>query len=142
MATTAELGEARAGATVAYVIEVIEKYQSMPFSYGVDCCAFAGECVESLIGVNPMEGFSYDDEKSANALISRYGDLYAAMVYRLGPPDDRLADDSVCCVRMENGQYIAGVIWRGRAIVRTPGNIMDWPLESVEHSWEIRCLKL
>ena len=109
------------------IIDVIHKYQSLPFSYdGADCCQFVADCVEAVTGVNPAEDFHYKNETEANELIGCYGslrELIDSTFIRVLRPSDG------CITVCENaGRQVAGVVYRGRIIVRTETGITDFAL--------------
>ena len=114
---------------------VIAKYLGVPFSYGLDCCAFAGDCVEAITGDNPMRQFDYEDEDSANELIESLGGLEAAITHVLGEPYDDFKDGDVCLIEMINGQQAAGIAYNGRVVVRAKNDLMDLPKEAAKKVW-------
>ena len=117
------------------MIEVIKKYAGLPFRYGQDCCQFAGECVEAITGKNPMLGFLYDDEKSAYDIIHSYGDLEGAALSLLGDPYTGHKDGDVCLLEIK-GRQLIGIIFNGRAVVRTEQTgLMDLPINRAKLIW-------
>jgi hypothetical protein len=118
------------------VREVIDKYSAIPFSYGLDCCQFVGECVESVTGKNPATNFLYSGEAEAMALIQSYGSLDALVTSVFGKPYDGQKDGDITVHNQSDGTQIAGVVYRGRSIVRTKAGLMDWPIDSTIGVWK------
>ena len=114
---------------------VIDKYSGLPFRYGLDCCQFAGECVESLTGKNPMDALTYSTEREANKIIESFGGLENAMRHFLGEPYDGHKDGDVCIMDNNAGQMISAVIYRGRIVARVPGGLMDYPITRALRIW-------
>ena len=118
---------------------VMLEWSEKPFSYGEDCCQFAAAVVEAITGHNPMRSFVYESERQALRVIARYGGLRQAIIATLGSPipvaDAR--DGDVLLVDSTSGPA-AAVCFKGRAIVRTPNGIMDWPLETASDAWKTR----
>ena len=111
--------------------EVVADFSSKDFDYGVaDCCQFAGEMVRSVTGANPMDRFTYETEGEAQNIIKRHGSLNAAMREVLGKPICApYKTGDVVVYQMTNGEQIAGVIFKGRAVVKTKKSLTDWPLD-------------
>jgi hypothetical protein len=118
------------------MIEVIHRYQSEPFKYGKDCCQFVGDCVEAVTGKNPTKGFEYRNKREALRLIASYGSLLDLFVAHLGKPYDGHKDGDICIRLQPDGEYIAGVVYRNRMLVRTENGVTDWPLEYALAVWE------
>jgi len=114
---------------------VIDKYAALPFEYGLDCCQFAGECVESITGHNPMDSLSYSNEQEAHGVIESFGGLENAMCHFLGEPYDGIKDGDVCIMDDNKGNKIAAVIYRGRIVARVGGGLMDYPTGRAEKVW-------
>jgi len=119
----------------AEVRAVIDRYAGLPFRWGLDCCQFAGECMAAVGGHNPMDGLNYDDEASAQALIDRHGGMRAALLAVFGEPYDGCKNGDVLYVS-RCGVEMAGVVYRGRCVVRTQQGLMDWPIEWASLVWE------
>ena len=120
---------------VSVMIKVIQKYTGIPFSYGLDCCQFVGECVESITGKNPMDGFEYSNEAEAYEVIGKYGKLEDAMRATLGEPYDGYKDGDICLLEMKDGQQLAGVVFQGRVVVRAKRDLMDLPASAAKIVW-------
>jgi len=118
------------------MIEVIHRYHAEPFRYGRDCCTFVGECVEAVTGRNPTADFHYSNRREAARLIASYGSLYALFLHHLGEPYDGHKDGDIAMRLQTNGEYIAGVVYRDRMIVRTETGVTDWPLDYAIAIWE------
>ena len=115
--------------------DVIRKYVDMPFEYGNDCCAFVGECVESITGDNPMNVFNYQTEAEAAALLGVYGGLERAITATLGQPYDDIKDGDVCLINSNDGRHAAGIVFQGRIVARVANGLMDYPLERALRVW-------
>lgn len=116
---------------------ILEKYQSMPFSYGSDCCTFAGECREAITGTNPMDDIHYDGERGARQLLDAEGGLRLAMHHYLGEPDGVVETGST--VLCDNGHVrLAGVVWKDSVIVRAQSGLTQWPLRYIVEAWSCR----
>ena len=113
--------------------EVVDDFSSKNFDYGgTDCCQFAGEMVRALTGSNPMDRFAYETEADAQKLIKSFGSLNLAVQHVLGKPVCApYKTGDVCVYQMTNGEQIAGVIFKGRAVVKTKTGLTDWPLDCV-----------
>jgi len=116
--------------------EVIDKFAGLPFRYGLDCCTFAGECVESVTGTNPMDVLLYEGKSEADAIIKRYGGLEGAMRHILGEPYDGHKDGDVCLIDANDGTHAAAVIYLGRVVARVKGGLMDYPLSRALMVWK------
>jgi len=115
--------------------EVIQKYDSLPFSYdGADCCRFVGEYIEAVTGENPASDFLYSTEGEAESHIARYGSLYGLFRHVLGEPDAGVTEPAVALTECQ-GREIAGVIYKGRLVVKTPKRVTDWPVERAKAVW-------
>lgn len=116
--------------------EVIDKYASMPFSYGADCCQFAAECFETQTGENPIADLSYRTKRQAYVLIKQYGGLEAAVTHFLGEPSSgAVKDGDLCLISANDGSDAIGVIYRGRIVARVKDGLMDYPLERAKVTW-------
>lgn len=114
---------------------VIDKYAELPFRYGLDCCQFAGECVESLTGKNPMDALTYSNEREAYKIIKSFGGLEAAMRHFLGEPYDSHKDGDVCIMDNNEGRELAAVIYRDRVVARVENGLMDYPISRATLIW-------
>lgn len=120
------------------VRSVIDAWSSKPFSYGEDCCQFVGACIESITGENPAKQFTYSTESEAREIISAHSDLYGLFSSLFGEPaSGPFQDGDVTVHDMTNNEQIAGVIYRGRAVVRTRTGLVDWPIESAKAVWSV-----
>ena len=119
------------------VFKVIREWADTPFSYGKDCCQFAGAVVESVAGYNPMSTFDYSNENEANAAIAAHGSLRDAVTATLGQPSNPPYKTGDVTLQYTDGQQIIGVVVDGRSIVRTKQGITDWPLDRVVCVWSI-----
>ena len=116
--------------------EVIDEWAERPFSYGQDCCQFAGAVIEAITGRNPMDRFTYRNEAEALAIIAEHGSLFDAMQATLGEPyDGPFKDGDVTVHNMLNGQQIAGAVYCGESIVKTKTSVMNWPIEWAKAVW-------
>lgn len=119
---------------------LLQEWSNRPFSYGYDCCQFAGAVLQNVNGSNPMEVFNYVDEIGALAAIGKYGNLVDATTAILGEPLDNESTieeyDVVACL-MEDGEWIIGIVIGERVAVKTKVSIMDWPLEYIRHRWRV-----
>ncbi len=118
--------------------KVIEKYQSLPFVWGTsDCCTFVAECIEERTGSNPMAHLQYSSEEEANALIHKHSGLHGMIQSLLGKP--RMLDEKPqhgdCVLTMGGGQFMAGIVYRDRVVVRTKKGVTDWPLHFALRAW-------
>jgi hypothetical protein len=123
----------------AKVFKVIREWADTPFSYGKDCCQFAGAVVEITAGYNPMTAFDYADEAEADAAIATYGTLQDAVTAHLGepaPPPYKTGDVTLH-VQKPSGEQIVGVVIDDRSVVRTKQGITDWPLERAVCVWSV-----
>lgn len=119
--------------------EVVKQWADRPFAYGADCCQFAGEMVEAMHGWNPMNAFSYADEGSANRIIAEYGSLEAAITATLGEAHREPVEGDVVVVDLKDGSQIAGVVFRGRVVVRAkPRGLIRWPRAYARRAWTCR----
>ena len=114
---------------------VIDKWASIPFEYGADCCQFVGECVEAQTGNNPMAAFKYASQDEAYEIINGYGGLTNAITATMGDPVKEIREGYVCVADSPLGE-IAGVVYRGHMIVRTEHSITDWPITRAKHFWK------
>jgi len=119
-------------------MQVVQKWASTPFTYGADCCQFAGEMVEAIHGWNPMLAFDYASEASAAKIIESHGSLERAIEATLGPGHEEPAEGDVVVVDQTDGSQIAGVVFKGRIAVRTFQGITDWPVEYARRAWSCR----
>jgi len=121
--------------------DVIQKYDSLPFSYdGADCCRFVGEYIKAVTGENPAALFDYSTEGEAYSLIGSYGSLYALFRDVLGEPDAGVTEPAVALTECL-GREMAGVIYKGRLVVKTQKRVTDWPVSRVKHVWGLECRK-
>ena len=99
--------------------DVIQEWAGVPFEYGLDCCTFAGELIQSVRGYNPMDRFSYANEAEALALIEQHGGLEQAITSVFGDPIpvEEATDGDAVIIDTEKGP-VAGVTVAGRIIVR------------------------
>jgi len=122
---------------------VVHEWSDKPFSYGLfDCCQFAAAVVEEQTGKNPMNAFSYDSKFGAYRIIRSYGSLKAAMLKVLGKPiavDDAKHGD-VLLIEAD-GQQLAGVVYLGRAVVRSRNGLIDMEQSSASAAWSVSCHK-
>ena len=114
---------------------VIDKYAGLPFRYGQDCCQFVGECIEAMVGKNPIEDLIYSDEREAYAIIDRFGDLEGAMRHFLGEPYDGHKDGDACLMDNNRGRLAGAVIWRNEVIGRVENGLMNYPLDRALIVW-------
>ncbi len=129
------------------VHSVINRWAKVPFSYGADCCQFAGEVIQEITGRNPMDQIAeYGSEREADAVIQSYGGLRAAVTATLGEPiavaqardgDPLLVDLRTFHPRMADliGDEMIGVYWKSRIVVRTTRGITDWPTAWAICAW-------
>lgn len=120
------------------IMRIIRRYENVPFKYGVDCCAFVGDCVEELTGNNPMCNFSYDDEDTAYQIIDSFGtleDAISATLQRL--PYDGLKTGDICVIDSGDGRQAAGIIYGDRIVARVKTGLMDYPLSRALAIWEM-----
>lgn len=115
--------------------DVIDAWSKRPFRYGADCCTFVGDVVESITGENPMARFEYGNKREAYAIIDGYGSLEAAAGAVFGQPVSDSRDGDVCVFLQANGTEVAGVVYQGRIVARTPSGIMDYPLSWAKRFW-------
>ena len=115
--------------------KVIDKYASLPFTYGTDCCQFAADVIEHFTGNNPIADLVYTDERSAYRIIRGFGGLGAALRHYLGEPYDGHKDGDVCLIDANDGRDAAAVIYRDRVVARVEGGLMDYPLERAKLVW-------
>jgi len=115
--------------------DVLIKYSNLPFQYGEDCCTFAGECVESMTGSNPMDRFDYKNKRQAYRIINNFGSLEGAMIDALGQPYGGMKDGDVCLLSANDGTDAAGVIYHDRVVARTESGLMDFPLDRAKKVW-------
>ena len=118
------------------MLDVIRKYDRTPFSYGLDCCQFVGDCLESITGNNPMNGFAYKNKREAYRIIKSYGSLEKAITATLGEPYDGIKDGDVCTISANDGTEAAGIVFNNRIIARVEDGVMDYPLERALRVWE------
>lgn len=115
------------------MMEVFDRYILRPFVYGEsDCCQFAAACIEHQTGENPARGIEYSNEEQARALIRAHGGLCGLVSHFLGDPVEVPQDGYIALVRRPT---LLGVVYRGRIVARTPGDINDIPLERAERFW-------
>ena len=114
---------------------VISKYAGLPFSYGSDCCAFAGECVKSITGENPMDALSYTNEREAHKIIKSFGGMENAVSHFLGEPYDGHKDGDVCIMDDNKGNKVVAVIYLDRVVARVESGLMDYPISRAEKVW-------
>lgn len=119
------------------MMEVVRKYDGLPFRYGLDCCQFVGECLESLNGHNPMIAFNYRDRREADKIINSYGSLLDAVTATLGEPTGTGADGDVALFDQPDGSQIVGIVHRGRVLVRAPAGLVMWDVGAASALWSI-----
>lgn len=120
--------------------DLLFEWSSRPFSYGFDCCQFAGAVLKHVNGSNPMDVFDYTNELGAAKAIAKYGNLVDATTAILGDPidnDSPIEEYDVAACLMESGEWIIGIVIDDRVAVKTKVSIMDWPLEYIEVRWRI-----
>lgn len=80
---------------------VVDGSRETVFAWGRhDCAKFAGRCVEAVTGVNPMDGFSYDNPILARVYIGRDGVKIVAMA-------DQTLGEGYPAVRAHRGDVVA-----------------------------------
>jgi len=124
------------------IFKVIREWADTPFSYGKDCCQFAGAVVECVAGYNPMSTFDYTNEDEAKAAIAAHGSLQDAVTATLGEPSQppyKTGDVTLHYVVYNNGdnEQAVGVVVDGRSVVRTKTGITDWPLDRANCVWSV-----
>ena len=119
------------------VFKVIREWASTPFSYGKDCCQFAGAVVECVAGYNPMSTFDYTNEDEAKAAIAAHGSLQDAVTAILGEPSDPPYKTGDVTLHEYNGEQIVGSVIDGESVVRTKQSITNWPLDSAICVWSV-----
>jgi len=116
------------------------EWSRRPFSYGYDCCQFAGAVLEHVKGYNPMDVFDYSNEVGAAKAIAKYGNLVDATTAILGAPLPKECPieeyDVVACLQ-EDGTWLVGIVIGDRVAVKTKASIMDWPLEYIGYRWRV-----
>jgi len=121
------------------VLDIIKKYSSIPFEYGLtDCCRFVGECVEAVTGNNIAGRFGYSNEREAYDLIASYGSLENLMTAELGKGIQGAyepKDGDVALCKSTSGIELAAVVYRGVLLVLTKTGVMDWPLSRAYKVW-------
>lgn len=118
-------------------MDAIAKWSTMPFDYdGHDCCAFVGECLQELNGVNPMRALSYSGEREAMRIIQHHGGLDAAITHVLGvhPHDKEPLTGDVATV-MSSGRLIAGIVYVDRIVMHSCDTVVDVGLERGVNFW-------
>ena len=118
------------------MLRAFENYDR-PFEYGTfDCCQFVSACVNEMKGKNPMSIFDYENEAEAYKIINRFGSLIEAIDDTLGADarTDDPQDGDVSVHDSPLGQ-LAGIVYRGRCVVKTKSGIMDWPLQTAVAFW-------
>ena len=117
---------------------IFQKYESMPFDYGIaDCCQFVGECVESMRGYNPVKPFEYDTEGEANELIGSYGNLRSLVTETMGKPcafADR-RDGDIAIYEQTDGSQILGVVDGDEVVLRSMKGLVRWPIRHASAIW-------
>lgn len=127
---------------------VIQEWSDKPFTWGCDCCQFAAAVVEDLTGHNPMRELRYSTESEAREIIDRHGGLAHAMQAVLGDSIavENASDGAVLLINLQDnaphlartaGPAMAGVLWKGQAIVRTAKTVMAWPLAWADRAWQV-----
>lgn len=111
---------------------IIQQYANLPFRYGLDCCAFVADCIEANTG--KQLNFEYDTEEGAQAILDRFGSLEAAITDRLGKPYFGFEDGFVALVKTR-AQEVAGIIYRGRILLRVQSGLNDLPVHRAYKVW-------
>jgi len=123
------------------IFKIIREWSDTPFSYGKDCCQFAGAVVECVAGYNPMSTFNYTNEDEAKAAIAAHGTLQDAVTAILGEssqPPYKTGDVTLHYTHNELGnEQVVGVVIDGRSVVRTKTGITDWPLDRAICVWSV-----
>ena len=112
--------------------DVIRKYADLPFRYGLDCCAFVAECIE--VNTGKRVNFEYETEEQAQSILDRFGSLEAAITDRLGKPYFGFEDGFVALVKTR-AQEVAGIVYRGRVLVRVATGLNDLPAHRAYKVW-------
>lgn len=120
------------------VRQVIDDWASRPFDYeGGDCCRFVAAVVAAVSGVDPMADLAYRGEDAALGLIEELGGLERAITARLGPPTRGAVDDGYVTLHENgDGSLIAGIVYRGRSLVRSRYSVTDWDLDTALAIWK------
>ena len=121
--------------------EVIREWSDKPFEYGTaDCCQFVGAVVEEVTGNNPMDGFSYTDQRGAESAID--GDLQARITEVLGDPIpvSQAKNGDVLMIDMD-GKPLVAIMLGGQAVYKTSHGITDWPASVAVCAWSAECRK-
>ncbi len=109
--------------------DVFYKWADKPFRYGQDCCQFVSDCIKDDTGVDFASRFRYRNKKGADDILSQHGDLDGLMASMLDIVKEPRQGD-VAVVKMTDGRKIAGYVYRGRIVVRTPMSLTDWPVDA------------
>jgi len=116
---------------------VIQRYAAMPFEYGTsDCCQFVADYIESVTGENPADAFRYYGEGGAESILRQYGGLQGLLRAVLGEPSPSVDKHGVALTSWQ-GKAIAGVVYKGRLVIRTESGVTDWPIERAEYVWSL-----
>ena len=118
------------------IFNVIQSYTNRPIVYGEsDCCQFAADCIEAITGVDYRPVFGrYSSEREAKRLMVKYGGIAGLLTHVLGEPNGDSSGAGVATTT-QDGREMAGVIYKGRLVVRTENDLTDWPIELAEKVW-------
>ncbi len=120
------------------MLEVIRKYAFTPFDYnGHDCCDFVGDCLEALGEQNYSKLFPRHNEESAYRYIDEAGGLDKLLAEIFEATDEPPQDGDIALVKMKL-EYVAGIVYRGRILVRVLSGVMDLPTERAARVYRCR----
>lgn len=121
------------------MLEVIRKWEVIPFRYGLDCCQFVRDCVKHETGHDFGAGLEYSTEFGAARILKKHGGMSGLLTHVFGEPVDEPRDGDVAMCIMVDGSEVAAMVFDSRIILRTETGITDWPLSRGEAFWRPAC---
>ena len=119
--------------------DALNKWGREDFDYGaVDCCQFTAFIVSEMTGKNYAEGLEYEDEKGAESLITRHGDLVGVLTYAIGEqPNKAETDGDPCVVDVDGIGQVAGIKYGETVVCLLQKGFIRLPEELIIASWNL-----
>jgi len=118
----------------------VKKFEDSPFDYGYfDCCEFVREVAIQYRGTDPAPELFYEDEETAQFLITDFGGLSPLMTYVFGDPipvEDTETGDALKLKLPKTGD-IMGVRVPDGALVPVMRGLHKVPLRYALEGWRI-----
>ena len=122
----------------------LESAEAKRFRYGTfDCCKFAAGAVEAMTGVDLMEGFVYDNARSAKALMPKgLLPIFSQVMGKFGCPQVKptfaqRGDLVMGFVAYRPAIGIIGLDGRRAHFVLRPKGLSGFPVSVCEMAWRV-----